>query len=315
MGNDVLLKYIEGEATEEEALLVIEWIDKDATNLEQYILLRRVYEASLWGIPRCTNTHLEQFSKRKVFKEYFKVAVFVAIGFFSFYCYDKLSSKPVEEILTAHEIIVPEGQRAEVNLSDGSKVWVNANSTLVLSSEPSGQTREIYLEGEAYFDIAHDDNNRFVVNTQNYQLKVFGTQFNVKSFSAKKYFETGLVEGSLEVNSKVQDDRVLLVPNECVFAYETQSLTKKNIDVNNYLWKEGILYFNELTLEKIFEKLEQYYDVEINVNNTDILSNRFTGKFWISDGIDQVLNVLRMSQDFEYTKTIGHDGLVIEINS
>lgn len=311
MENEVLQKYIEGNASEQEALAIVEWLDKDTANFHQYLLLRRIYEATLWHNPQKVEPREKRI--KNIFKECLKVAAVFAVGAFSFFVYERLTRIENKDFLMAQKIVVPERQRAEVDLSDGSKVWINAKSILTLAPESSDKVREIFLEGEAYFDIAHDENKKFIVNTENYQMKVFGTQFNVKSFADKNYFEVGLVEGSLEVSSKMKDEKILLQPSESVSAYNGENLSKMTLDTDNYLWKEGILYFNEQTVSEIFEKLEQYFDVEINVTNTDILSQKFTGKFWINDGIEQVLSVLQLSQKFEYTKQSKGNKLTINI--
>lgn len=311
MNQETILKYIEGTATTEEISSVVEWIDANEANLQEYLSLRKIYEITLWNTPpnNMPKTKKDTFK----FGGLLKIVAVFAFGAFFSYLFNTFYLSKTEKQLYTRNIKVPEGQRVNVELSDGSNVWVNANSVLTIVEEPN-ETREVFLEGEAHFEIAHDPNRKFIVKTDKYQMTVHGTEFNVKTISSKDYFEVGLVEGSLEVASLLTDESILLKPADRVYAMSGSELQMGTIDEGEFAWINGILYFNDLTVREIFEKMELYYNVDIEVTNTSILEHKFTGKFWIRDGVEQVLKVLKFSNNFEYKRTDHHGKIRIEIN-
>ena len=310
MNQETILKYIEGTATTEEMNSVVKWIDASETNFQEYLSLRKIYEITLWNTPQSNNLKRDSFRFRGLLKI---VAIFAFGAFFSYLFNTFYLSKTENQLLYTRNIKVPEGQRVNVELSDGSNVWVNANSVLTIV-EDSNESREIFLEGEAHFDVAHDPNRKFIVKTNKYQMTVLGTEFNVKTISSKDYFEVGLVKGSLQVASLLTNETVLLKPTNKVSAMSGSKFQMGTIDEGEFAWINGILYLNDLTVREIFEKMELYYNVDIEVTNTSILEHKFTGKFWISDGVEQVLKVLKLSNDFEYKRTDYQGNIKIEIS-
>lgn len=305
MENEILLKYIDGTATQEEIAQVVSWIDSDEKNMQEYLLLRKAFDVSLWNNTRpgqSVELDKPQRAKHfKLFKEALKIAVVFALMLGS---YHLILSKWLnsEESSINQTIFTPEGQRAELTLSDGTKVWLNAKSTLIFPDKFSGEERNVKLVGEAYFDVAHDEKKQFVVEAQDYKIKVLGTEFNVRSYPQIGLFETSLIKGSVKITSADDIDQLTLVPGDIIFS-EKGILSRSNIeDYDMLAWKNGILTFKDLQLKEILDKLSLYYDVEFTVKNKSVLEDRYTGKFWIKDGVDQVLRVLGIYNKFSYTK-------------
>lgn len=304
MENEILLKYIEGTATQEEIEQVVLWLESDKSNMQEYLLLRKAFDASLWHTSRSAQN--EKPKKTKLFKfkfirEAVKVAAILAIMLIS---YHLLFSKWInpEEIVSNQTIFTPEGQRAELILSDGTKVWLNAKSTLVFPSQFTGRERNVKLIGEAYFDVTHNEEKQFVVETQDYKVKVLGTEFNVKSYPHIGLFETSLIKGSVKIASSDNIDQQTLIPGDMVYS-ERGMLSKSSIeDYDALTWKEGMLSFKDITFKEILDKLSLYYDVDFAIENEDVLEDKYTGKFWIKDGVDQVLRVLQIYGKFSYKK-------------
>lgn len=305
MENEILLKYIDGTATQEEIAQVVKWLDLDEKNMQEYLLLRKAFDVSLWNSSSSEESiqvAKYQRSKRiKLFKEILKIAAVFALMLGS---YHLVLSKWVysEESPINQTIYTPEGQRAELILSDGTKVWLNAKSTLVFPDKFSGKERNVKLIGEAYFDVAHDKEKQFIVEAQDYKIKVLGTEFNVKSYPQIGLFETSLIKGSVKITSADDVEQLTLVPGDIIYS-DKGALARSNIeDYDMLAWKEGILTFKDLQLKEILDKLSLYYDVEFTIKNKSVLEDKYTGKFWIKDGIDQVLRVLGMYDKFSYTK-------------
>lgn len=310
MNHDELQRYIEGNSSQQEKEEIARWLDADEKHMQEFLLLRNMYDATLWSKTNVSyklkKEELSEGDKRytnkrvKIAREFLKIAAvfLVALG-----CYHLLLSSRlnVADTMTQQTVYAPEGQRAEVVLSDGTKVWLNAKSSLTFPNLFSENERAVELNGEAYFDVTHDDSKKFIVKTNTYQVKVHGTEFNVNAYNNES-FETALIKGSVEVISNATNESIMLSPSEKVYT-ENNKLKLTNIEnQDQFLWKKGILYFDNQNVVKLFKKLELYYDVNIEVRNKDILKHRYTGKFWTKDGVEHVLKVLQLRHSFKYTK-------------
>ena len=171
----------------------------------------------------------------------------------------------------------PRGQITSMSLFDGTTVWLNSETKLRYSSNFNNGNREVFVEGEAYFDVAKNPHSTFIVNVGNSQIKVHGTIFNVKAYPIDSLIETTLVEGTVEfVDGK---NSVLLKPNEqLTLENRTRKLEKEHVDVSETLgWKEGKVYFENKRMSKIIEQLERWYDAEFIFNEEEIAGYNFTG--------------------------------------
>lgn len=300
MNDQVLLNYIKGSATSEEIEEVVNWLDADPQNMQEYLLLRRAYDVFLWQTP-IVPEKANRKKKISIVKEALKWVAVIALVVTTYHLFisDLFSPKEIEICQT---IFTPEGQRAEVTLSDGTKVWLNAKSTLTFPDKFVGDQRHVHLIGEAYFDVAHDETKQFVVETEQYKVKVLGTEFNVKSHPHVGLFETSLVRGSVKISTLDDIDQDILKPGDLIYA-DQGGLTKTSIGgADLFAWKDGILSFKDLTFREILDKLSLYYNVKFTIKNKTVLNDQYTGKFWIKDGVEQVLRVLQGYNKFNYEK-------------
>lgn len=314
MNHDILQRYIEGNCTQQEKEDVSTWLDADEKHMEEFLLLRNIYDASIWTdsnfMQRKDDEQIfekKRYNTRRIhlLKE---VAKYAAIFLLALGCYHLFLSPESDTTAntTLQTIYTPEGQRAEIVLSDGTKVWLNANSSLTFPDQFAKADRTVKLDGEAYFEVTHDDTKKFIVQTGLYQVKVHGTEFNVDAYSSSNNFETALIKGTVEVISNSTNESIMLAPNNKVYA-ENNKLILSNIETQDqFLWKKGILYFENQNVEGLLKKLELYYDVKIEVKNKEILQHQYTGKFWTKDGIEHALKVLQLRHNFKYTKNMNH---------
>lgn len=196
----------------------------------------------------------------------------------------------------AQELFVPAGQRAHILLPDGSKVWVNAGSTLRYPSV-FGEERRVELIGEAFFEVAKGT-VPFIVSTGDVDIKALGTQFNVFNYPSEK-LSVALLEGSVRVyhlNGKQQG--ATLKPNQELTETDGYFFVK-SIDTNPIIWKDGIYAFDKQKLKDILKKLELYYDVNIIVRHASILEYEYTGKFRQRDGVMEVLRIIQKIHPFK----------------
>lgn len=304
MDKDLLLRYIDGYANDLEKVEVINWLESDAKNMKEYQALRKLNDITIWQTSPISSSFMDSTPNtsikywRKSYVEILKIAAAVAIGFLLSYWYFSTNSN--EPALALQTIRVPAGQRAEVTLVDGTKVWLNAKTTFTFPNYFSKKNRNVTLEGEAYFDVIASKNTPFTVKTKDYDLKVWGTKFNLQAYSDHRVFETALFEGSVEIIKKGGSKGVFLQPEERIFMDHNRLVKAPIIDMNHFLWKDGIISFNDDSFPEMVEKLELYFDLKIDVKNSSILKYRCTGKFRTKDGIDHILKVLQLSNKFDF---------------
>lgn len=191
----------------------------------------------------------------------------------------RYSSHDSIEIANANknnELIIPKGGEYQVVLADGTKVWLNSASRLIYPQSFMGKERRVVLSGEAFFDVTHDAERPFVVETSRMNVKVLGTRFNVNDYDDNEEVSTTLVNGSVEIVSGDQQ-AFRLVPGEQAYGKENE-LEKREVNVRLYTsWIDGKFLFNNTELEEIAKQISRWYDVEIFFSNENVKKVRFTG--------------------------------------
>lgn len=203
---------------------------------------------------------------------------------------------------------VPNGKILSVILEDGSVIKLNSGSELRYPSSFEGKSkREVFLKGEAFFEIAKNTSKPFVVKTDEMYTQVFGTVFNISNYDEDTISEVVLVEGSIGVGAEKDSNGELLTmlkPSQKLTNSKilNQSFFIEDVDVTPYIaWTKGIVYFENEKMSEIIKKLERQFNVQI-VNESDILGElRFTGMFDKED-IDLVLKTIQTHTYFNYTK-------------
>lgn len=304
MKNELLEKYLNGDVSASENELIGKWLSENPDRVNDLSTMRNLHEAMLWKQSACkTHQTITRSKPQSIFRQHlFRVAAFIiallTVG--NIILLNNLRETPKAKMQTLY---VPAGQRAKLILSDGTKVWLNALSTLTFPSEFEKETRQVVLIGEGFFDVTPNKNQPFMVHTPKYNIKVLGTKFNVSSYSQTNYFETSLLEGSVEILDSKSRLQAILKPGTKAIAYNNEKFQKSNIDnYDYYLWRDGLICFDEITIDKLFKKLEIYYDIQIVVNNQSIMKQKFTGKLRMSDGINHALEVIRTHTPFNYIR-------------
>lgn len=191
----------------------------------------------------------------------------------------RYSSHDSIEIANANknnELIIPKGGKYQVVLADGTKVWLNSASRLIYPQSFMGKERRVVLSGEAFFDVTHDAERPFVVETSRMNVKVLGTRFNVNDYDDNEEVSTTLVNGSVEIVSGDQQ-AFRLVPGEQAYGKENE-LEKREVNVRLYTsWIDGKFLFNNTELEEIAKQISRWYDVDIFFSSESVKKVRFTG--------------------------------------
>jgi len=205
------------------------------------------------------------------------------------------------------EVVVPFGKKSQLTLEDGTKVWLNAGSRMAFPEKFTGKKREIFLEGEGYFEVAHNREITFYVNTGEIAVRVLGTRFDVSAYESDGAIETVLVEGKVAISKRsalafLKDESILLPNQRASYDRINHSIVVKNEpDVDNAVaWTEGVFKFHRQSINDVLNKLERYYNVKFLYNSGFPTKDLITGKLYLKDTIDQVMKTLEVVAKLQY---------------
>lgn len=303
MDKEILQRYVEGNVTPEEIITVVDWLDTDENNVREFMALHKLNDISLLNQLESQidiSKKKKTISLRQIGYELAKIAAILIIFWGGTKLYETTTRK--EEIITYQTLYVPAGQRAELLLPDSTRVWLNARSKLIYPVSFGKGMRQVELNGEAYFDVIHNEKQPFVVKTSLMDIQVLGTEFNVTAYSGSSDFEVSLLRGCIELSSPNLSSGYRMKEKENIKLQDNKLISKNISDYDYFRWKEGLICFNNESVATIIEKLKLYYDIDIEVHNQKFMNSRYSGKFRTKDGIEQVLKVLQIEHKFTYTK-------------
>lgn len=205
-----------------------------------------------------------------------------------------------------NRLIVPVGKRVSLMLSDGTRMWVNSGSQVIFPIQFTGQRREIFLDGEIYLEVAHNKDIPFIVKTNELDIKVLGTAFNVSTLESKQSSEVVLVSGKVEITTQQNQAKSILSPND-QFVYQQSSgkTAIKQVDVSEHVaWKDGYYQFNKQPLDKVLAKIARYYAIQIKWSE-GMKSLTSSGKLDLRNNPEDVFCILKKAAPIEVEKTNG----------
>ena len=358
--NNLISKYHQGEASEEEIKTIFDWVDSAAENRKEFIAYKKV--RVLLAVSTGKNNtdfkevqlKIREIKNKKWRLKAFKYAAVLVFGLFIATVFvNQFSSEQGTEIilemsngtkkiialdvnqsiingegvllgiqregkisyndntingseeLVYNTLYVPYAKRFHLVFSDGSSVHLNAGTTIRFPVKfLKGQPREVFLDGEAFFDIIKDEKQAFIVQANRLRTKVYGTKFNVNSYRNNDLDQIVLQEGSVGVKSNGEQTKtsaeILLKPNEIAILDKTNLLYKQKVDIKSHIaWVKGVFMFKNERFEDIFKKLERHYDVSIQINQPALNDSRYTGTFDI-ETIAEVLKTFSQLKGFSY---------------
>lgn len=304
--DELIAKYLAGEANAEENLEIQVWLNGSSENQRYFDRLKRLWEKTGRIAPhhevdvdvdRGWSRFQEKLGDRKgksdggtkirpLFSHLARVAAILILGVLVYFIYQTLSEDVVrEEVLMASEEIKAD------TLPDGSLISLNKNSKLTYSKLFNTDQRRVQLEGEAFFNVISDKQKPFVVQANNTTITVLGTSFYVEAYDRLDFIEVGVEEGRVSISSG--GDEVILNAGERVVINKSndQISAVEAYDPNNIYWKSETLIFRGDSLEEVFATLEKIYQVRIEVENPKILHCRLTGKFY-QESIDRIFEII-----------------------
>lgn len=318
-------KYLEGKTTDLESEQILNWFKDPINENEARRVLGEIwfkYDISLKGKKPDFNHILDQIhhrinnqqslyqiNKRRTssridnfFSVFSRVAaiLIVPLILLSVYFYfnpekiiDKLASSSTREIFTKP------GTRDKIDLPDGTIVWLNDATTLRYPEKFSGKTREVYLDGEAYFEVKSNPQIPFVVNNPMMNTTVTGTHFNINAYIEDQFFEETLLEGKVSLTKN--DQTTIMAPGEQV-QYDVQKdliITKDVNPENAAAWIKGKLIFKDEKLETAIKKLGRWYNVKIILTDQSLNGYLLTGTIQ-DEKLNQTLNMISLALPVQY---------------
>ena len=194
------------------------------------------------------------------------------------------------------------GSVSIVEMTDGTRIWLNSGSSLTYSEDPKGKQRLAELTGEAFFEVTHNENFPFFIKAGKLTIKDLGTTFNIKAYPADNLIETSLVEGKAEILAIDGETLSVLKPGDnAIYTSTTGKIEIKPI-ANNVLsaWREGKFVIRDQRLEDIFKEVSRWYDVEFKFENEEFKDYRYTGNIKKSTTAQHILKMLKLTTHFNY---------------
>jgi hypothetical protein len=211
------------------------------------------------------------------------------------------SKKEIKELepLIYNTLVTPKGGNYQLTMSDGTQVWLNANTSIRYPVVFTDSTREVFLNGEAFFDVQHNGKS-FIVNTQETAIRVLGTSFNVSAYDNEPYTSTTLVDGSIKLLTT--EVGKVLMPNEQANVFKNKTdIQVKQVNTDLFTsWMRGKIEFEEENLESVMRRLARLYNFDYKFDNEAAKNYHFTARIDNTQPISAILKMLEMTTDVEF---------------
>jgi len=249
------------------------------------------------------------FSISRILKIYQKVAAFLLIpiiGFGILYWVSQQNQSAGQYT----ETIAPRGQKSQIVLTDGTKVWLNSDTKIKYPGNFSKNERDVYLDGEAFFEVSKNPHQPFVVHTSGVDVKVLGTKFNVKAYADENQIETSLFEGKVNLllndpSSTQQVEKEVEPGQSFIYSKADHQLAANKFpqdEING--WKKNQLIFKDDTFSNLVRKVERWYDVKVVYDEEQFNDRRLTVELYEGERLERLMDIisLALSVDYKYEK-------------
>ncbi|WPP49761.1 FecR family protein [Catalinimonas niigatensis] len=315
----LLIRYVQGKCNPEEIVLLKNWIRTEEgerileefieaqwklpdehTTVESNLLFEKIQQNiskkndQVWNERFVPYAHIGKYAASLIF--------IILSTLFLFHYLNREEPQPREVSLLTKE--TQKGQKRTLNLTDGTRVVLNAESKLTFPEHFSDTLRVVYLSGEAFFEVEEDKNRPFVVQTSNIHIQVLGTSFNLHAYEEDSLTQVALLEGKVSVQSAQENNgkfAMELTPGEMSSYHKSgRNFTKDTFDIKAMSgWKDGILYFKDADYDKITRTLERWYGVEFTYKGNGKPIWRYNGEF-DDQSLEYVLESISYACKFSY---------------
>lgn len=344
----LIQRYVTSNATSEENRKVEQWMHRDPENNNLVLEIKEIWDltpeeefdvnvqaawkrfqsrkANRRDVYESGQKFKPQHKTPRTIYHVFRAAAFILVAVVAGFFFQHISTLQSEaelaadrsQFYTLEELATDRGEKARVTFSDGTEVTLNSSSSIRFPQEFHGSTREVYLEGEAYFKVTSEYGQPFIVHANGVNVEVLGTEFNVRGWSEDRNVDVIVREGRVSVSPADQTAQSAGEQTELILTggFYTRVERGKNplparkIDVTNrLLWMSGGMHFDNVRFGQVVTDLERRFNVEISVTDQDLLEVPYTGTFQYAE-LDEVLSVIAVSIGLDYER----DGLNVEFN-
>lgn len=301
MNKKDIIALVEGRLPEERKREVIKWLLKNPKQQQCYHILKAKHVAKLMRQSEGGEIRMDKKNHPRWYR-YAGYAASIALLFSLAYVFMKPNGTTETSPYSTMETVTSIGENRTVELSDGTKITLNANTTLLYPKKFSGMSREVSLKGEAFFDVAHDPKKPFVVSTDNgMKIQVLGTVFNVRSYPEDLNVETTLVSGKVKVVEERDKKTVVLNPSQrATYVKREDKLIVDNVQTENFTaWRRGKLIYDETPIRQVIGDLKRKYRIAISVESPEIMDYKYTGEF-DNLSIEQIMDLFEVSSPILY---------------
>jgi ferric-dicitrate binding protein FerR (iron transport regulator) len=336
---DLLLGYFAKELADQQERELLEWLNENPSHRDTFSkaadswatahvpLFMANMQSGLDGFFGRQDQKKHSRSNLRKFKPVFfgniaaAILILAVVGSLSYYMGQRESRDNLLEFMASRQVFskitTPRGATSKILLPDGSQAWLNAGTHLTYTCNYGKGIREVHLDGEAYFDVVPDENHPFVVKSNNLDIKVLGTAFNVKSYPNDEQIKVALVTGSVHVKVGRPEEEAMdftLSPDRMLtFNKETENVEIKEFRKGDVLaWTANELKFENLSFVNLAKDLERKFDVRIRIESERLKKEIFSGSFSSGYFLEQILREVDMERKYSWTRQ--KDEIIIRDN-
>lgn len=313
----IIRDYFNGQLTVDEEVGLMEWIKACEANKAYFFQIKESLHPQEMEHPLLERSYAELknrllinqqfnsqvFGRTKGFQVSFsRIAAMLVLALLTGFsiAYLLIGRAETKNEIVWFETIVPRGEKSQLVLPDGSKVWVNSESRLSYPSDYMNGDRKLRLTGEAYFEVIKKHGENLIVETKDYSVSVLGTKFNVMAYPDFNRTETSLIEGKIEI--KKDEQTITVVPGQILTYAEDRFKIKEDNTKLTTRWKDDVFDFDKISFRELIIRLERWYDVKIEVKNPELNKIIYSGVFKNEETIWQVLQTFELTLPIRYQR-------------
>lgn len=315
----IITKVLANSASKEEQALLNDWLREKPENKRSFELKRQQWEEMLLVVDAEDKKRVFADIKNKISQEtkvvdfnlrvskkksmgWMRIAAsvvtFISLGALSYY---EISDPFSHLNLIGYDLVEADaGNQQTQLLADGSTVYLNGDSRLKYKINSEASERQLYLEGEAFFDVARDEAKPFVIGLENSEVQVLGTSFNIKAYPEDGQISTSVITGRVAFEASKSESLILIPGNKGVLDKDKNSIAKLDVDNSmDVAWMEKALNFENTSLSELAKSLYRMYGVKVKLTDGSLKNLKITAKFK-NENIDEIFKILEMTNEFSY---------------
>ena len=324
---ELIINYLEGRTSTQDEVNLNKWIQADSKNKHTFDQIKKIWNTPGNNLPKAdvekawidvkerieAEAPSQDFPSDKILEfdspkgnpfwqnvmstRLLKIAAVVLILFISsYFLFIRQAGM--------NEIVVGNSQKTEITLTDGTLVTLDAGSKFRYPKDFKSDKREVFLNGEGYFEVAHDNNKPFIIHANEALVKVLGTKFNVRAWRDEKKVVVAVAEGKVSLRPKNEsepEEEVIITKGQVCVMKENESPSEaKETNIDDYLsWQDREVYFKNVPLQEVLDQLERWYDAEIQLSDESYALNQVT-IFIEKKPIEEILDVIALMNNLQY---------------